>query len=144
MSSLSRIRVLSSYLSSSVESVYKKMQMKLLFSVPDRDDHLHPGRNWAGMTLNSAGTAMIPKTRSGPGSGSSRPGYRDSNRDLNHFLMLYVPHDVNVHSVFSVQGGCQRSALSRFVPFLTCFSERDIFWSGTKRDKAGQSRTFSP
>ena len=61
-------------------------------SVPDRDDHLHPGRERAGMTLNPAGTGtwtgMTLKTRPGPGSGSSRPGYRDSNWDLTHFLML--------------------------------------------------------
>ena len=59
-------------------------------AVPDRDDHLHPGRDRAGMTLNPAGTGtgMTSKTRPGPGSESSRPGYRDSNRDLTHFLML--------------------------------------------------------
>ena len=68
-------------------------------TVPDRDDHLHPGWDWAGMTLNLAGTGMISKTRPGPGpgSGSSQPGYPDSNRDLTHFLMLYVPLDVHVN-----------------------------------------------
>ena len=65
-------------------------------SVPDQDDHLHPGRDRAGMTLKPAGTGtgMISKPGRVRDQGHSD---RDCNRDLTHFLMLYVPLDVHIN-----------------------------------------------
>ena len=54
------------------------------------------------MTLNTAGTGMTSKTQPGRGSGSSRPEYRDSNRDLTHFLMLKLPSETRWNSYFTM------------------------------------------
>ena len=69
-------------------------------AVPDRDDHLHPGQDRAGMTLNPAGTGMTSKTRRDRDQG--HPG-RDTRILTGISLIflcykkLYVPLDVHIN-----------------------------------------------